>query len=760
MADAIPDDEGVWAEATDASAQGEQRVEPDALVWRLLALSEVSLGSVGAQARHALHHLDQVLDTALRHGQLSTDDVERWRRAASGEQVPHEVLWGGKALLPWRLRAGVAPLLTLSAESETRRACICQQLASQWDVRDRDALVKTLLWLSAQGDRYSWDMDAHDLTQLTSEERLAWRARRLAEEQAKGRAADPTEPHRTALLIEWVEQQQPLEWAAWDWLRLVELACQGVRCGWLSEEEGRGFTVHAVHLMQQRYANWGELAAACQRGRWLLSGPPDEAERERWNLLLTARLSPWKRPLTTLIGDSERQAAHDFMLQWRCQPWHFAMALAAIRDPALVARCAGDMERASERVEEARGYLADVLEWAPGDDDQALMRCWQPALVHCLNQCAADAARGVLPSGDTAIGSAVPEELAERARLAFGAPYSATIHMAEKYAFHLVMAVDADVIDGARFLSLAKSLCATLCCFYGSPQPLIEAWRAWETALASPVQASLVAELEWHLADPGSVLKWVPWRGRGAFQEPGERPSLREFTALALIGPLNAVQWSLPVRAGHAATATLIDWLDSHYGLASAAGLTAFLDFLAASGDRQEYQINYAPYTLNHARLEGEIAILESAARSENEQVHLERLRRVKLNSEGCNDHDLAAWDIAQLVDLACAGVSVGWLDRDQLSSYLALAETLAATHYSGWQDYASGLLAGAGFFMPEEAEQQGVISELRQALIAWLTGVSPWFGCWSCLTFPGQPDQGWPSRHIDVLSADHYTLH
>ncbi|MGJ8523263.1 hypothetical protein R84981_001960 [Carnimonas sp. R-84981] len=760
MAKAFPHDAGTEDSATGESDAQSPAIDPDSLAWQLLVAAELCLVTANQQRREALCHLDRLLDQARHNQQLSCDEVALWQRVAQGEQLPAVALWGGQAQLPWRLRAGIAPLTTTPGELPEQRSSIRQQLARQWEIDDRHSLIETLLWLSAQGDRYSWDIDARELEQLTAEDRLTWRTRRLIEEQAKGIAADPTETRRTALLVDWVESHQPLEWAAWDWLRLAELACQGTRCGWLSEEEGRLFTVHAVQLMQQRYDSWEALVAAYQRGRCLLLGPPDEAEQERWQLLLTARVSPWQMPLAELIDERDRHAARTFMLQLRGQAWQFAMALAAIRDPGLVARCGARGERSPEHSDEARRYLEEMLEWRPEDDDLCLTRCWQPALVHCLNQCAADAVRGVMPLCTTPFGSAEPQEIEERNALAACASHSATIHMAEKYAFHLIMAWDAKALDSARFVALTEALRATLCCFYVSAQQLLDAWLSWETALSSTTQASLAAELEWHLNDPGSVLKWVSWQGRGAFSEPGERPSLKQFTALALIGPLNAAQWTLPVKAGKRAAATLIDWLDSHYGIAQPEALVAFLDFLAESGDRQEYQINYAPYTLNPVRLESEIAILESAARSENEQVHLERLRRVMANTEGCNDYDLAAWDIAQLVDLASAGVSVGWLTPDQLSHYLELAEGLASRHYSGWQEYAHGLLAGVSFFMAGDSEQQGVVAEMKQALVAWLSGAPPLSGSWSCLTFPGQSDDRWPSMHIDTLGGDRYTLH
>ncbi|WP_438886896.1 hypothetical protein, partial [Bacillus cereus group sp. Bce002] len=51
-----------------------------------------------------------------------------------------------------------------------------------------------------------------------------------------------------------------------------------------------------------------------------------------------------------------------------------------------------------------------------------------------------------------------------------------------------------------------------------------------------------------------------------------------------------------------------VKWVESHYHLSSADDMQEFLTFMLEAGDRQEYQTNYAPYTLNPERLAAEIA--------------------------------------------------------------------------------------------------------------------------------------------------------
>ncbi|MDC6668757.1 hypothetical protein OEZ84_28905, partial [Leclercia adecarboxylata] len=81
---------------------------------------------------------------------------------------------------------------------------------------------------------------------------------------------------------------------------------------------------------------------------------------------------------------------------------------------------------------------------------------------------------------------------------------------------------------------------------------------------------------------------------------------------MSLVGPLNSAVWSEPQPESARECAEIREWVDSHYHLNSAEDMQEFLTYMLESGDRQEYQINYAPYTLNPERLDAEIAILES----------------------------------------------------------------------------------------------------------------------------------------------------
>lgn len=649
----------------------------------------------------------------------------------------------------WRLRAGFAPVVELPAR-EHDWADLATWLAEAWQIRGRDDLIRSLLWLGAQGDRQGWDLDASRLLEADVDGRHGWMERLQEAELGYGR-----------VLLGFVERGEPLEWAAWDWLRLIDLAWAGACLGWLEAREAEDFALHGADLVLHRYSDWAALARAYQRGRSLFEGrdmlPGFEAD---WGLLLQSPVSPWHRALQGLIDTELLERSQQAMRAWRRHPWHWVLALAAVREPELAGR-QGEQPApiSAARREDALRYLAETLDLHPDEGVAALARYWLPAQAHHLNQLAADAAHGALPPTTTPFGRAEREPLAVRDALRQGSRHAATIHMAEKYAFYLQMAMDSGGFDAAGLTALAEALRASLCRFYPDVRRLLDAWAVWENLLPEEGQPALVAEIRWHQEDPGSIFHWLDWQA-GEWLEPGPRPSLSVFTSMALVGPLNSPAWSLPHPESEREKVSIREWVDGHYGLHGDSELVDFLDFLLEAGDRQEYQINYAPYTLNAARLASEIATLESGECSEEERTHLLRLCRVRDNEDGCNETDMAAWDIAQVVDLGIAARQLGWLGEEDFQSVLERAHALAVAHYGGWEEYARGLYAGFSFFMGETAERESFLAGFRQALVAWLAAAPPLAGPWASLDFPGARPRHWAPMHIDTLPGDSRTLH
>lgn len=653
---------------------------------------------------------------------------------------------GGAAA--WRLRAGFAPVLALPA-GEHDWAGLAEWLAEDWRVHSREDLLRVLLWLGAQGDRQGWDLDATRLLALDHDARRAWCAGLDADERRYGRT-----------LLAFLEQGEPLEWAAWDWLRLVDLAWAGACLGWLEAEEAEAFALHAADLVQHRYSDWSALARAYQRGRSLFDGRNLLGAFESdWRLLLQSPLSPWRVPLQGLVDEARLAPAREAMRGWRADPRHWVLALASVREPELAVRQGPPVAVSAARRDDALSFLAENLDLYPEEGVAALERYWLPAQAHHLNQLAADAAHGALPPAETPFGVAEPAALAQRDGLRRASHHAATIHMAEKYAFYLQMAFDSEAFDVDGLAALAEALRGSLCRFYPDSRRLLEAWASWDSLLPEEDQPTLALEIRWHLEDPGSLFHWLDWRV-DEWREPGPRPRLSQFTALSLVGPLNSPPWSVPHRESEREAVAIREWVDGHYGLHSADELGEFLDFLLENGDRQEYQINYAPYTLNSARLASEIATLESGECSDEERTHLLRLQRVRDNEDGCNETDLTAWDLAQAVDLAVAGRQLGWLESAAFDRVLERAHGLAASHYSGWDAYARGFYAGFSFFMGETPERESFLAGLRQALVAWLSAAPPLAGPWASLEFPGARPRHWAPMHIDTLPGDARLLH
>ncbi|WP_458527106.1 DUF1266 domain-containing protein [Onishia taeanensis] len=676
--------------------------------------------------------------------------------AETVRRPPKAPLWpSAPRAQAWRLRAAFAPVLVDEANEALDAPKAQAFLADEWQIRDRDGLVHLLLWLAGQGDRYAWDLEGIRLLEATGEAREAWLA---------GQKGGATASNK--VLLGFVERGEPLEWAAWDWLRLVDLAYTGLALGWLDQAEAEAFAHHALDLITRRYSDWVAVATAYQRGRSLFEGRDGMADLHRdWALLLQSPASPWREPLNGLQDEASREGSRLAMRGWRAAPRHWVLALASVREPELLLR-QGPAASVSEQVrKEARHYLQDVLGLYPDDGVAGLARYWLPAQAHHLNQLAADADHGALPGLVTPLGRPDGEGLAQRDALRGCSRFSATVHMAEKYAFYLQMAGDSEEFEADGLSRLAESLRGVLCHFYPDVRRLLNAWACWEAALPEPpleqtTPVSLAHEIRWHRDDPGSPFHWLDWQAGAGWQEPGPRLSLPRFTALALVGPLNGGAWSEPLPESDREVAAIREWMEGHYGLQDAEGLREFLDFLMSVGDRQEYQINYAPYTLNAARLESEIATLESDDCSEEERNHLLRLKRVRDNDAGCNAFDMAAWDIAQAVDLAIAGRQLAWLNEAQFTRALDRASALAATHYSSWQAYARGLYAGFSFFMGETEERKAFLSSFREALVSWLTGAPPLAGPWASLDFPGARPRHWAPVHIDTLPGDARTLH
>ncbi|WNL37983.1 YbeU/YbeR family protein [Halomonas sp. PAMB 3232] len=705
----------------------------------------------GERASRRAHErfLDACQTLTQREKEADTVSWEAFEQALVKAPAPNALWPQAPGTRPWRLGALFHPVMCYPATPgdwpEAR-----QWLSRVWQVDDRDQLLGVVLWLSAQGDRQRWDIEARELLEMDQAQRLEWQ-----------RGADDDSAY-APVLVQFVSQNEPFDWAGWDWLRIVELAWAGACSGLLSQAEADDIAAHSADLIGQRYGDWPALLAAYRRGQSLFEGIDrrDMTPGAHATLLLKAACSPWDIAPNALLDSATQSASRTRIKGFRASGHHWLLALASVREPdALLRQVDPGAFMGEKRRADAALYLQDALSLHADEGAGALERYWLPAQAHHLNQLAADAVHGVMPPAQTLFGRPSVDDARQLQSLKGVSRHAATIHMAEKFAFYLYMAFDSHLFESKALTEYADALKSCLCRFYPSPKHLLEAWFAWEGCLPEPEHDSLIGEIAWHLDDPGSLFYWLDWHP-GSWREPGERPSLTHFTAMALVGPLNSAVWSEPQIESEREKASIREWVDTHYHLSSAADMQDFLGFMLESGDRQEYQINYAPYTLNPERLESEIAILESGECVEEERHHLLRLRRVRDNEDGCNDVDMAAWDIAQLMDLAIAGRQLGWLDQNAFNRTLDRAYQLADTHYAGWQEYAAGMYAGFSFFMGETPEREEFLAGFRQAMVAWLSGAPILAGPWTSLDFPGTRPRHFAPLHIDTLPGDQRILH
>ncbi|WP_245391888.1 DUF1266 domain-containing protein [Salinicola aestuarinus] len=686
---------------------------------------------------------DAELDRLI--GEMLRDERQgkgpRWERVSQRLDAHAPVIRLPWADDLWRARAVVAPVLAWPlTRHDGERQAFRQRLKVEDAVTSRAKLLETIEWLTVQGDRYGWEMDGWRLQREGAKNAEAWLAS-LGEQCDYG-----------ATLLAFVDRGEPLEWAAWDWLRMLDQAWLGYGAGWLSQEEAESIAARAVDLLQSRYADWQDVARAYQRGRSLSEGRDLLGGFEReWQLLLQSEDSPWSLGLHETLDEERRERSRLDLQAYHAAPDAWVLAIASVREPELAARQHLQQPVDAARRRDAEHYLSHVLGLAADEGIAGLSRFWMPAQSHHLNQLAADARHGAASLKGRA-----------RSRLSACADHAATIVMAEKYAFYLVMASDSGRYALVDIQSLAASLAHVLGSFYADVPTMLAAWAAWSPLLNEEESAEASAlhdDLAWHRHDPGSRFHWLGASGVSGWREPGPRPQLARFTALSLAGPLNEAAWRMPQYAGEEERRSLRDWVEQQYAFQNAKDLLEFLDFLLEAGDRQEYEINYAPYTLNPGRLDSEIAMLETGDCGDEEKVHLARLRRVRDNACQCNDEDMTAWDIAQLVDLGTTGRELGWVDDAQLHGYLDAALRLARARYASWQAYAEGLYSGFGFFMDDTPERDAFLNSFREALNAWLVADPLLAGPWASLDFSSTGGR-WTPMHVDVLIGEPRRVH
>src|SRR5699024_3238820 len=146
------------------------------------------------------------------------------------------------------------------------------------------------------------------------------------------------------------------------------------------------------------------------------------------------------------------------MRQWRAGANHWVLALASVREPGLLHRQGIAVHIDESRREDARRFLGEAPARAPVEAVSYLLEHPLQAQSHHLNQLAADAVHGALPSIETAFGRPPEAAIRQRDELKSCVRHAATIHMAEKFAFYLLMAEDSGDFDSAGLAESAEAL--------------------------------------------------------------------------------------------------------------------------------------------------------------------------------------------------------------------------------------------------------------------------------------------------------------
>ncbi|MDR9469201.1 YbeU/YbeR family protein [Marinospirillum sp.] len=631
-----------------------------------------------------------------------------------------------------------------------------ETLNSYWQVYTASDCLQLIYWLGGQGQRYAWQLDFAWLKNSDAEDRQTWR-----EELPEGFEGYADLMEELAL-----EDKLELDVAAWDWVRMADLALAGYLAGYLTSSQWRSFALVALWLLRSRYGSWEELADSYLLGYRFWQTQTDfslSPELEvTWQQLLTLPFSPlqqldWQ---ALSLDHPDFRDAINYYSERLDDPLMLASLLASLRDDVSLLTGLALDDLPESRRSEAKDYLFAGLDIHPDEQlTTTLARFWQPGRVHHYDQLALNCRVGKIPQLPSNL--AAVDEVWEAWReqtplLAELVKHPAGIVMAEKYAFYLVKALETNHYSVKEAEQLALALKDYLSWHYSSAQGLLQAWQGWDEVLSlSGEERPLLAELNWHLQDPGSLFRFLPWKRPPArFTEPGKPVSEADLATLNLVGPLTGLHWSWPEKLPQHPRQELKSLLQDTHLFQDADDLKDFLNHLLLAGDRQEYMIAFSPFTLNSERLDMEIEAQEQDDRDEEQEAYYQRLLRVKNNALGINDLDLTAWDMVQLVDLAVAGYQLDWLSEKELQEWLAKIRQQITQEYTGWADFARALLAGYNFFMNETENRAELLEVFSQRLLSLLIAVPAQAGLWYTLAWPGDKQRSWNQSATPSLSG------
>lgn len=622
-----------------------------------------------------------------------------------------------------------------------------QVLTEDWQIHDRQGCQQMLFWLAGQGHRQAWQLDFEWLQQASSGQIQQW-----LEDDAFQQGDRRSHPRVAHVLVE-LRDLPELAVAAWDWVRMIDLALAGWLGGYLSAQEWRVYALKATWLLRCTFDSWEAVANSYLLGRRLWecqeSMAPDYVMQRNWEeLLLLWSQTESRMDWAALDIDHPdfRLACQDYAELFNARRLSLLGLLASVRDDACLLTTLDPERIPQSRREESADYLYHMLDVQADTPLQpALARFWMPGMVHHFDQLAMNARVGRVPRvpDNIEVADALWQQWRSmQASLAECVSHPAAIVMAEKYAFYLAKALESGHYPLSDLQFLAGALGDYLRWHYPDARTLLAAWCQWDQ-LTSEGERPLTREIRWQQRDLGSLFHVLDWpRPARRFTEPGRRVSEDELATYNLVGPLTGIHWGFPEPLPAQQARELRHWLGESYWLTGPEDTREFLTYLHDAGDRQEYDINFAPFTLNPDRLAAEVDAQMQGDRDQDQEIFLQRLKMTQANTFGVNDVDLIAWDIAQMVDISMASFQVGWLDEDEMNQWLMQARHLATEHFSGWVDYAQALLAGYSFFLAEPTQRESHLEPFIQRMLGLLLALPVPMGLWQTLSWPGQTRQ------------------
>jgi hypothetical protein len=179
----------------------------------------------------------------------------------------------------------------------------------QWDISDRESAVTTLNWLKEEGHRVIYENVKKLMANnpwYNMEEAIFKQIPEMMNAEDEDTAQDAVyktisfyrnikEGFRYFKSEGYLEGDYPESIAAWDFGRLINVACWSFECGYITNVEAWDYINFAMTGSGKAYKSWNEYGNTYLFGRYVWSGEDltTDPMREIVDLLLIDENSPW-----------------------------------------------------------------------------------------------------------------------------------------------------------------------------------------------------------------------------------------------------------------------------------------------------------------------------------------------------------------------------------------------------------------------------------------------------------------------------------